>query len=151
MTAKLITYNKCSDSWGTFDKIAAKCIQIWTGSEFFHSELIIDNKRITSHTNKGVTISNYSDINNIKENAVIQEIKIDKLKIQSALDFAYSQEGKKYDWKGIFFSQFLPLSSHNPNKWFCSEICAEVLVKVGVHFNKKPNEFNPKELHHLFD
>jgi hypothetical protein len=34
---------------------------------------------------------------------------------------------KKYDYIGIVLSQILSLGRHNPDKWFCSEICAAAL------------------------
>ena len=35
--------------------------------------------------------------------------------------------GKKYDFKGILFSQFFSFGRHNKKRWFCSEICAAYL------------------------
>jgi hypothetical protein len=35
--------------------------------------------------------------------------------------------GARYDYAGILFSQVLGFGGHNPDKWFCSEICAAAL------------------------
>lgn len=40
-------------------KILSKCVQLWTGSQYFHVALIIDGKWITSDTEKGVIIEEY--------------------------------------------------------------------------------------------
>lgn len=35
--------------------------------------------------------------------------------------------GARYDYTGIMLSQVLALGRHDPDKWFCSEICAAAL------------------------
>ncbi|WP_375173034.1 hypothetical protein [Pseudooceanicola sp.] len=41
--------------------------------------------------------------------------------------FIRDRIGARYDYVGIIFSQILSLGRHNPDKWFCSEICAAAL------------------------
>lgn len=41
--------------------------------------------------------------------------------------FISDRIGAKYDYSGILLSQFLAFGRHNPDKWFCSEICAAAL------------------------
>jgi hypothetical protein len=38
--------------------------------------------------------------------------------------------GRPYDWRAIFFSQFLPLKRQRREAWFCSEICLDRLQQV---------------------
>lgn len=49
----------------------------------------------------------------------------------AAYEFLDNQVGKKYDWTGIFLSMIFNTSQHEPNRWFCSEIVAEALVRGG--------------------
>jgi hypothetical protein len=35
--------------------------------------------------------------------------------------------GARYDYAGLMLSQVLAFGRHNPDKWFCSEICAAAL------------------------
>jgi len=41
--------------------------------------------------------------------------------------FILNQMGARYDYTGILLSQVLAFGRHNPDKWFCSEICAAAL------------------------
>jgi uncharacterized protein YycO len=147
MIVKLITYNRFSDSWPLSAKIAISGIRLWTYSKYYHSELYVDGLRITSHTGKGVTISKDTDWDRIKKYATIKEIEVKDEIVKEAIEWVYTQENKPYDWKGIFLSQFLPLSVDDQEKWFCSEICSELLKKLGIENLKEVSkEYNPKEL-----
>jgi len=47
--------------------------------------------------------------------------------------------GAGYDYAGLMLSQVLAFGRHNPDKWFCSEICAAALglpnpQRVSPHF-----------------
>lgn len=46
---------------------------------------------------------------------------------KNAIKFIQNFEGKKYDYRGIVFSQAVPLGGQDDNKWFCSEICGRAL------------------------
>ena len=83
--------------------------------------------------------------------SLIKEIEVKDELVQEAIKWVYSQENKPYDWMGIAFSQFLPLSVDDQEKWFCSEICSELLKKMGVENLKEVSkEYNPKELNSEF-
>lgn len=149
--AKLITYSKFSDSWKFTTKLVCRGIQIWTRSKYFHTEVVIDGKRITSHTEKGVSIYDYTDWDRVNQFADVKDIEIDKDKIQEALGFVQSQENKPYDWKGIFFSQFIPVDKHDKEKWFCNEISGDVLKIAGAKgIIKDTNEYNPGSFQEIF-
>ena len=57
--------------------------------------------------------------------------------------FFRKHEGKKYDFKGIILSQIFGHQRHNPNKYFCSEFCAEA---IGL---RNPQRFDPQGLYDL--
>ena len=44
--------------------------------------------------------------------------------------------GARYDWKGVF-SFALHRKKHNKKKWFCSELVAYVLLKVGYDVSRR--------------
>ncbi|MEO0443579.1 MAG: hypothetical protein AAFZ92_07540 [Pseudomonadota bacterium] len=56
-----------------------------------------------------------------------------ELLIQDLHQFFMDREKYKYDFKGIFLSQFLPLKRHSKRRYFCSEFCAEVLGLSDPH------------------
>jgi len=151
ITVYLISYRNFSDSWKWATKMACRGIQIYTRSKYFHTELSINGYKITSHTSKGVIVSMGTNFEHIKKYADIKEIKILKERARYIIDFAKSQEGKPYDWKGIWLSQFLPLNKHDKNKWFCNEIVGESLKHGGIkNIKKNTNQYNPGSFQKLF-
>ena len=147
---KLVSYKKFSSSWDFFIKIACVLIQVWTRSKYFHTELIIDNKRITSDTRYCVVIRNNIDYDEIKKYADVKTIMVEDKYIGDMLKYAYTQGDKEYDWKGIFLTQFLPLNKQDQNKWFCTEICASILEKSQLKFDLEPHQYNPGSFQKLF-
>lgn len=150
--AKLITYRDFSDSWGFFTKIACKAIQIWTRSKYFHTELYIQGVRITSDTRYGVIFKRTGiKWDYVKKYADVKTIILSEDNAKKVLEFAKTQENKKYDWRGIWFSQFLPLNKQDKNKWFCNEIVGESLRRGNVkEITKKSNQYNPGSFQKLF-
>jgi len=148
----LITYRDFSDSWKWATKIACRGIQLWSRSKYFHTELHLDGYRITSHTSKGVTVKKRRyNIEYLEQYADIKEIQIPKERVKYIIDFAKSQEGKPYDWEGIWLSQFLPLNKHDKEKWFCNEIVGESLKHGGIkNIKKNTNQYNPGSFQELF-
>ena len=149
--AKLISYYKFGESWNWINISMARAIQIWTRSKYFHTELIIGNKRISAHTKNGVFVTGNLNTNSWSINADIKEIEIDENKVQEAIEFARTQINKGYDWKGIFFSQVIPADKHDKEKWFCNEIAGEVLKIAGAKgIDKDTNEYNPGSFQEIF-
>lgn len=60
--------------------------------------------------------------------------------------FCDSINGKKYDWLGILFTQFLPLSIDETNRYFCSEACSEALQKINLVAGYTSSSLNPYDL-----
>jgi len=54
-----------------------------------------------------------------------------------------NSENAKYDYAGIMLSQMISMARHNPNKWFCSEICA---ASLGF---ESPHTISPGRLYEL--
>ena len=71
----------------------------------------------------------------------------------NAVKFALSMDGKKYDYKAIgskfagWWKRKFKIKhkdSQNPDKWYCSELIGEALIKAG--FDKSYSELSPTEL-----
>jgi len=149
---KLIVFHTVKPEWGLVTNKMISAIKIWTRSEYYHTELLIDDILITSYIQEGVIFKKV-DIHKYLEDkntlADIFNIDIPHENIIPMLNFANSQKGKPYDWRGIFLSQFLPMRKENPNNWFCSEINTKVLQIGEPDPNKLPHhasEYAPCEL-----
>ena len=56
-------------------------------------------------------------------------------------EFFFLTKGRKYDWLGIFLSQFMPLKIHSERRYFCSEWVASALRIPNS------NEYSPQDLY----
>ena len=149
--AYIISYYKTGKSWKWYTKLMIKAVQLWTRSKYFHTEIIIGDRRITSHTEHGVIVTKNLNNEYSHAHADIKKTLVDTDKINYAIKFAERQVGKGYDWKGIFFSQVIPMDIDNKDKWFCNEISGQVLKMAGaVGIEKDPNEYNPGSFQKLF-
>jgi hypothetical protein len=61
-------------------------------------------------------------------------------------NFCDSINGKKYDWIGILFTQFIPLHIDETNRYFCSEACSEALQKAGITTRFISSSLSPYDL-----
>ena len=151
MEVKIISYRKFPNAWELKTKIACTAVQIWTMSKYFHTEMYINGIRITSDTRYGVVIKHDTDWEYIKQYADIKTLEVDYNE-DELISFIEENLGKKYDWKGIFLSQVLPLDKHDKNKYFCNEICGDVLLQTSAKnlLHKKTNNYNPGSFQELF-
>jgi len=141
---KIISYFKFTPSWTLKERISGWAVSLWTNSKYFHTEILIDGKRITSHTKNGVSSKEELLRKDIEKYANIIEIEVSEENFEKGIIFANKQIGKAYDWKGIFLTQFINIHKENPDKYFCTEICAEILKIMGVSkLTKNSNEYNP--------
>ncbi len=46
---------------------------------------------------------------------------------EAPCQFIKDHLGARYDYAGLVLSQVLAFGRHDPDKWFCSEICAAAL------------------------
>lgn len=121
------------------------CIRFATRGRFSHVELI------SGHVNYGWCANCYSASGRdggvrIKRIQLSQDswelVYIDQDHVQP-VQFITDRLGAKYDYAGIVFSHFLAFGRHNPDKWFCSEICAAAL---GV---RMPERISPQLLYNI--
>ena len=122
-------------------KLFDKLVRIWTSSKYSHVECVIENNTYTANFD-GVKRIKYKYYDP-KEWDMIQIGLRDYKKAES---FLVEQVGKKYDFKGIFLTFIFPFKSHNRDKWFCSELCAEVLKRDNFELSKRSSRYSPKGL-----
>ena len=77
------------------------------------------------------------------------EIKMSKEQEEIIKKWCETELDCKYDWAGIFLSQFIPLGIQSKTKWFCSEICVAALQQVGMLDGIKPYRVSPNKLSKL--
>lgn len=113
-----------------------KAIRWWTKSEYSHVELV----------HNGVWYSTSPRLLKVEKRHIIpQVLHWDYLEVEvdeKHIDELYlNTAGAKYDWLGIFLSQFLPLNINSNKRYFYSEWCAEAL-KI-----KESNKYSPQDLY----
>lgn len=127
----------------------SRAIQIWTRSKYCHCELVFgDDLRFSAdptmpmHTRFSIEPMSASCWDFI-------EIPMDKEKEKIICEYFKTELDCRYDWVGIFLSQFIPFGYHSESKWFCSEVCVAGLQKVGLLTDVKPNRVSPGKLYKL--
>ena len=133
-----------------FYKILSKCVQLWTGSQYFHVALIIDGKWITSDTEKGVIIEEYGFDDDTYDyfNLDVPEFTSKSNEIFSK--YVHNQIHSGYDWIGIIFSEFLKLRWESKSKWYCSEFVVKMLQIIGCYEAIDSSTLvSPSELHKI--
>ena len=52
----------------------------------------------------------------------------------------------KYDYIGAMFSIFRPKRDLYANKYFCSELCSMILIRIGIELELEPQQYTPVSL-----
>mgnify|MGYP002641809513 CR=1 FL=1 len=116
MKARLAFYIASNGNW------IDKTIAWYTNSKYSHVELVVGEYWYSTSPR---------DLQVRKKKIVPTEGRWDFIEVDTDLDyiinFYSSTEGMKYDWLGIFLSQFIPLGIQSERRWFCSEWCASAL------------------------
>jgi hypothetical protein len=129
------------------DKLEMGLIKWKTKSDYFHVEAIIKNKWVTAHPKTdGVVIRELQPLDEDYYDYIT--IDVDGRKIRSVMKYIKSQEGKKYDWLGIFFAQVFGKNINDREKWFCSELIAEILMKLDIMDADVPSyKYSPQDVY----
>lgn len=124
----------------------AGLIRWWTGSPYSHCEIVFsDGVMFSSHlADKGTRYVQGVIRPDFWDGLWIPTTLEDEIRIRRWCD---SELYCRYDWKGIFLSQFLKLQREHPDKWFCSEICAAIVQMVGFLKGMKPCSLSPGKLY----
>ena len=127
-----------------------RLIRLWTFGPYSHSEFVFSDGICFSSSTRVQddfkTRFKRVDLNN--GNWDVIWVPVSKELEADAREFAKSESGKPYDWRGIMFSQIIPWNDHRKDHWFCSEITARLLqiCQVEQVLGKKPNNFSPNSL-----
>jgi len=70
------------------------------------------------------------------------EFEVEAERFEVALAEAHRQEGKSYDWWGLF-GFLTPFAIQEKEKWYCSEICCWFAYLVGV-LPKRYKKIDPR-------
>jgi uncharacterized protein YycO len=89
------------------------------------------------------------DISNGKWTRLEFEVELEKVK--EVVAWTNSQVGKAYDWAGILGFVNPWRKGGDPDRWFCSEICAEIALKLGIvnAISKRRDKISPRDLWEL--
>lgn len=113
-----------------------KAIALWTGSKYSHVELVINSDWYSTSPREGKVR---------RKKLIPKEWHWDFVEVQAnishVVDLYDKTRGSKYDWKGIWLTQFFPFDRHSKNKYFCSEWCAKALQL------DKPYKYSPGRLY----
>jgi hypothetical protein len=112
---------------GVYGNVLDWLIMLWTMGQYSHVELVFSDgvSFSSSQWDGGVRFKkiNYSH----KERWGFIELEIAEEKEQELREKCEKLVGKKYDWLGIMFDQFIPLNTQDSDRWWCSEIVAHIL------------------------
>lgn len=115
-----------------------KSIRLWTWSKYSHCELVLNkNENICFSSSFRDGWVRQKQINLDSWNWDLFEV--DEC-IMRHLKKIVTEDWKEYDLLWIFLSQFINLWIHDENKWFCSELCSDIM------WLKKPHKFSPEKL-----
>jgi hypothetical protein len=106
----------------------------WTRGPYSHCELLFsDGMAFSSSPRDGGT--RFKQIEFKPHHWDLYPLSVDGEKEAAIRLWCEGQLGKKYDWLGIFGFVVKNSAIQDPKKWYCSEICANVLNLFKVtHF-----------------
>lgn len=150
MIIKIASRHKANPEWSLWRRFQANFVKMWTSGDYFHTEIIVEDKWISAHIKDGVKILDLKELNHKYWH--YKELEVDKKYLADAWLFIRAQEGKAYDKLGILFAQGFKMDIHNPKKWFCNELGMAIVQKFHREETKglKPHEYNPSSFIRLF-
>lgn len=110
-----------------FGNIVDKLTSMWTSGPYSHCELYFEDIDDCYSASPRENMCRFKKININDGHWEIVDLDDSKYDQKQIIRLAEDQLGKPYDWIGIIFSQIFPINKQDPNKWFCSEICAYLL------------------------
>jgi hypothetical protein len=117
-----------------------KLIRWWTGSQFSHVEIVLERREdsvtlfSSSPRDGGVRVKDCA-LDTAKWEFYVVPGEFPK----GLMDYV----GAKYDWLGIFGSQFFAAGWNLKRRWFCSEICG---AAIGLD---QPQRYSPEGLRQI--
>jgi hypothetical protein len=125
-----------------------KIIRLVTRSKYSHCELLLPDGRMFSSDgwdNGKVRYTYKYNINNWD----FVDIDITDGELLTLISWCNHKIGLKYDWLGVF-RFIIPFLKQDPERWFCSEICAAALRFINkINISIKPYKLSPKNLYNI--
>jgi hypothetical protein len=129
--------------FSTTKHISSKAIQFFTWSWASHVDFVLPNGKLfgalATQDGGGVRLhdaENYTRIERFQVDAP-----------ESIIDIAMTQEGKPYDWAGIFGLVLRERNWEDDDKWFCSELVAWSFKQGGFPLlNETTSRITPRDL-----
>lgn len=147
--------SRAPSTFTTANKIAAKGIQVWTKSEYYHVELVIAGYWMSSRVEDGGTklIPLRKPLLDSYDYYTIDVDGLTGKRVSEILKFIKKQEKTRYDWLAIFRTQFVKLGLGSQKKWLCSEIVTKVLQLLFVEevLDLSPERMSPGKLYKLLE
>jgi len=122
-------------------------VRWFTWSKWNHVDINIDGTYYAAQEGKGV-FRNDGKVENVLDMDTIQILDTARNK-QHLETFLKYQLDKEYDWHGIL-GFILRKGIDNKDKWFCSELIATALNKIGYQF-PEPFKVSPGSLFKMLD
>ncbi|MCK9374083.1 MAG: hypothetical protein M0P91_12900 [Sulfuricurvum sp.] len=107
--------------------LAEKAIRLWTKSRYAHCEFRRSDGLYHSN-DRFRFVSRAEPIRMDSEEWEECPIELPGEIIERVERRQLRKNGTRYDWRGIVFSQILPLGIHNKQRWFCSKSNADDLA-----------------------
>jgi hypothetical protein len=133
------------------DSIPDKLIKFWTKSQYSHVEILIEGFSYDANTKLGLRKYARDSYDLEQWDVISLDVEISLENLGKIERFIKNQIGLKYDWRGIFLSQFVNIGLDSDNKWFCSEFVTKILQLFLIEetLDEKPNKISPEKLSEL--
>lgn len=138
-----LKFNKKGSPW------YGKIIGWWTNSPYYHVELIMFNKYwISANPEDNVYIRPLDPLKDSWDYVELKPLKVSREQLEKVVKYINLQNGKKYDFLGIVFSQVFKWSIGSDKKWFCSELATKILNMLGceLYFTQAPQNYSPGDM-----
>ena len=129
--------------FSTTKHISSKAIQFFTWSWASHVDFVLPNGKLfgalATQDGGGVRLHDAENYTRI------ERFQVDVP--ESIIDIAMTQEGKPYDWAGIFGLVLRERNWEDDDKWFCSELVAWSFKQGGFPLlNETTSRITPRDL-----
>lgn len=129
--------------FSTTRHISSKAIQFFTWSWASHVDFVLPNGKLfgalATQDGGGVRLHDAENYTRI------ERFQVDVP--ESIIDIAMTQEGKPYDWAGIFGLVLRERNWEDDDKWFCSELVAWSFKQGGFPLlNETTSRITPRDL-----
>lgn len=142
--------------------IFSKGITLRTGGPYSHVEFYLPSDYVTEEGSGEIRhqcFSSYEGDDGVRWKHIdVQDERWDRLEfeveleiVKCAIAWANSQVGKLYDWAGIMGFVNPWRKGGDPNRWFCSEICAALALRLAIlqSIEKRLDKVSPRDLWEL--